>query len=161
MMQNAVNESFWDAHGVEIGPCADFPQKAGIRENLPGPEKKTRAEKIFSDSMLWGPFELARNGYVDFFARSSSFGYGVKRRKKRPCDQPCLSEIPPHCSRSHWSRFGHKKCRKLSMPQSRRHERPRSSRLQHSASFRATKPNKASMTSIADLPRSLFLAPAV
>ena len=32
------------------------------------------------------------------------------------------------------------------MPQSRRHERPRSSRLQHSASFRATKPNKASMT---------------
>ena len=24
MMQNAVNESFWDAHGVEIGPRAYF-----------------------------------------------------------------------------------------------------------------------------------------
>ena len=24
MMQNAVNESFWDAHGVEIGACANF-----------------------------------------------------------------------------------------------------------------------------------------
>ena len=39
-----------------------------------------------------------------------------------------------------------KKCRKLHMLQSRRHEGPRSSRLQHSASFRAAKPNKASMT---------------
>ena len=37
-------------------------------------------------------------------------------------------------------------CQKLHMPQSRRHERPRSSHLDHSASFRATKPNKASMT---------------
>ena len=26
-MQNAVNESFWDAHGVEIGPCANFDPK--------------------------------------------------------------------------------------------------------------------------------------
>ena len=26
MMQNAVNESFWDGHGVEIGPCAIFPK---------------------------------------------------------------------------------------------------------------------------------------
>ena len=34
----------------------------------------------------------------------------------------------------------------LRMAQSRRHERPRSSRLQHSASFRAGNPNKASMT---------------
>ena len=24
MMQNAPNESFWDAHGVEIGACAIF-----------------------------------------------------------------------------------------------------------------------------------------
>ena len=32
------------------------------------------------------------------------------------------------------------------MPQSRRPERPRSSHLDHSASFRATKPNKASRT---------------
>ena len=38
--------------------------------------------------------------------------------------------------------------RNLRMPQSRRHERPRSSRLQHSASFRARNPNKASMTFI-------------
>ena len=34
----------------------------------------------------------------------------------------------------------------LHMPQSRRHERPRSSNLDHSASFRASNPNKASMT---------------
>ena len=69
MMQNAVNESFWDAHGVEIGPCADFPQKAGIRENLPGPGKKSRAEKIFSDSMLWvllGPPSGATGVAVNF-----------------------------------------------------------------------------------------------
>ena len=38
--------------------------------------------------------------------------------------------------------------RKLSALQSRRFGRPRSSRLQHSASFRTTKPNKASMTSM-------------
>ena len=36
--------------------------------------------------------------------------------------------------------------RKLRMAQYRRQERHRSSRLQHSASFRATKPNKASLT---------------
>ena len=40
------------------------------------------------------------------------------------------------------------KMQKTARAQSRRHERPRSSRLQHSASFRATKPNKASMTSM-------------
>ena len=34
------------------------------------------------------------------------------------------------------------------VPHSRHHERPRSPRLDHSASFRATKPNKASMTSM-------------
>ena len=34
----------------------------------------------------------------------------------------------------------------MHMAQSRRHEHPRSSRLQHSASFRAGNPNKASMT---------------
>ena len=39
-----------------------------------------------------------------------------------------------------------KKCRKLRMARSRRHERPRSSNLDHSASFRAGNPNKASMT---------------
>ena len=35
---------------------------------------------------------------------------------------------------------------KSRMPQSRRHERPRSFHLDHSASLRATKPNKASMS---------------
>ena len=44
MMQNAVNESFWDAHGVEIGACANFDPKTlfwgtGI---------------FFVDWMLWG-----------------------------------------------------------------------------------------------------------
>ena len=38
---------------------------------------------------------------------------------------------------------GSGKCRKLRMAQSRRHERPRSSRLQHSASFRARNPNNS------------------
>ena len=41
-----------------------------------------------------------------------------------------------------------KNVRNPRMPQPRRPERPRSSRLQDSASFRATKPNKASMTSM-------------
>ena len=36
MMQNAVNESIGDAHGVEIGPCANFDPKTlflGDRKN--------------------------------------------------------------------------------------------------------------------------------
>ena len=28
MMQNAVSESSWDAHGVESGPCANFKNKS-------------------------------------------------------------------------------------------------------------------------------------
>ena len=62
-----------------------------------------------------------------------------------------ISETPPHCSRSHWSRFehvcqtqsiqstnifeSHKKViflRNLRMSETRRFERPRSSRSQHS-----------------------------
>ena len=27
MMQNGLNESFWDGLGVEFGPCADFIKK--------------------------------------------------------------------------------------------------------------------------------------
>ena len=27
MMQNGLNESFWDGLGVEIGPCANFDPK--------------------------------------------------------------------------------------------------------------------------------------
>ena len=27
MMQNGLNESFWDAHGVETGACANFSPK--------------------------------------------------------------------------------------------------------------------------------------
>ena len=39
MMQNAVNESFWDAHGVEIGPCANFDPKpfyGGVAKKMAG-----------------------------------------------------------------------------------------------------------------------------
>ena len=39
MMQNAVNESFWDAHGVEIGPCANFDPKTffgGVAKKMAG-----------------------------------------------------------------------------------------------------------------------------
>ena len=32
MMQNAVNESFSDAHGVEIGPCAAFKKKVTFQD---------------------------------------------------------------------------------------------------------------------------------
>ena len=53
MMQKRIDESFWDGLGVEIEACADFPPKVGFRENFPGPGKKSRAEKIFSVSMLW------------------------------------------------------------------------------------------------------------
>ena len=32
MMQNAVNESFWDGLGVEIGPCAIFPKNVTFQD---------------------------------------------------------------------------------------------------------------------------------
>ena len=50
MMQNAVNESFWDAHGVEIGPCANFDPKTffgGVAKKMMGLilwEAKTKAQ---------------------------------------------------------------------------------------------------------------------
>ena len=39
MMQNAVNESFWDGLGVEIGPCANFSPKTffgGVAKKIAG-----------------------------------------------------------------------------------------------------------------------------
>ena len=51
MMQNAVNESFWDAHGVEIGPCALFEHFA--RSGKISPEGN-----FFLDWMLWVSTEL-------------------------------------------------------------------------------------------------------
>ena len=44
MMQNAVNESFWDAHGVEIGACAIFDnfRRSKIFENLEELPKKRK-----------------------------------------------------------------------------------------------------------------------
>ena len=45
MMQNAVNESFWDAHGVEIGPCAFF-------EHFARSDKILSPDNFFVDSML-------------------------------------------------------------------------------------------------------------
>ena len=36
MMQNGLNESFWDAHGVEIGPCANFDPKSRNPRNFLG-----------------------------------------------------------------------------------------------------------------------------
>ena len=46
MMQNALNESFWDGLGVEIGPCANFKRKLGIRNCFPVPGKNTEPRKI-------------------------------------------------------------------------------------------------------------------
>ena len=45
MMQNAVNESFWDAHGVEIGACAIF-------DHFDGSGKIDGTGKQMTDSML-------------------------------------------------------------------------------------------------------------
>ena len=45
MMQNAVNESFWDARGVEIGPCAFF-------EHFARSDKICPEAYIFVDSRL-------------------------------------------------------------------------------------------------------------
>ena len=42
-----MNESFWDAHGVEIGPCAIFDIFLPIGKKFP-------AGKM-SDSMFWVP----------------------------------------------------------------------------------------------------------
>ena len=39
-----INESFWDAHGVEIGACANFDPKTFV----------WRTGNIFVDWMLWG-----------------------------------------------------------------------------------------------------------
>ena len=41
-----MNESSWDAHGVEIGACANF----GIFYRS---DKQIRPDKKMSDSMLW------------------------------------------------------------------------------------------------------------
>ena len=53
MMQNGLNESFWDGLGVEIEACANFKRKLGIRDMFPGSGKKSHNPKIFSDWMLW------------------------------------------------------------------------------------------------------------
>ena len=45
MMQNAVNESFWDAHGVEIGACTIF-------DHFDGSGKIYGTGKKMTDSML-------------------------------------------------------------------------------------------------------------
>ena len=58
---------------------------------------------------------------------------------------PTASNPQKNCPPGKFCPIG-QNARKMRMAQSRRHERPRSSRLQHSASFRARNPNKASMT---------------
>ena len=46
MMQNGLNESFWDGLGVEIEACANFKRKLGIRDIFPVPAKITEPRKI-------------------------------------------------------------------------------------------------------------------
>ena len=65
MMQNAVNESFWDAHGVEIGPCAIF----GIfpeREIFP-------FRKFFSGLDAWGSSRHIHSNPTDVRAPEAKF----------------------------------------------------------------------------------------
>ena len=45
-MQNGLGESFWDAHGVEIGACANFIDFPGIREIFPVPGKNHGTENF-------------------------------------------------------------------------------------------------------------------
>ena len=54
MMQNAVNESFWDAKGVEIEACANanFKRKSES-EIFSRIREKSHNPNIFSDWMLW------------------------------------------------------------------------------------------------------------
>ena len=55
MMQNGIDESFWDGLGVEIGPCAifkDFPEFQKNMENLES-WKKSHNRKIIWNWMLW------------------------------------------------------------------------------------------------------------
>ena len=55
MMQNAVNESFWDGLGVEIGPCAIFKDFPEFQKNMENQEswKKSHNRKIIWNWMLW------------------------------------------------------------------------------------------------------------
>ena len=46
MMQNGLNESFWDGLGVEIEACANFKRKLGIRDFFPVPGKNHGTEKF-------------------------------------------------------------------------------------------------------------------
>ena len=52
VMQNAVNESFWDVHGVEIGPCAFF-------EHFARSDKICPEGNFFVDWMLWVGAQIA------------------------------------------------------------------------------------------------------
>ena len=57
MMQNGLNESFWDGLGVEIGPCADFDPKSR------NPRKSSRPrEKISGRENFLGFDALGRGG---------------------------------------------------------------------------------------------------
>ena len=49
MMQNAVNESFWDAHGVEIGPRAIFDDFRKFSQLL----IFLKIREIFENRMHW------------------------------------------------------------------------------------------------------------
>ena len=53
MMQNGLNESFWDGLGVEIGPCANFDPKtffSGVAKQMAGLIlwESIESENIFS-----------------------------------------------------------------------------------------------------------------
>ena len=86
--------------------------------------------------------------FIAIFARVKICNSGARAGARslvcgpRASDLPFSFEALPNFRRSSIFENSRKSC----MAQSRRHERARSSRLQHSASFRATKPNKASMT---------------
>ena len=46
MMQNGLGESFWDAHGVEIGACTDFMFFLQLAKTL-------LVSNLYDNRMLW------------------------------------------------------------------------------------------------------------
>ena len=93
MMQNAVNETFWDARSVEIEACANFKRKIGIRDLFPGSWKESHNPQIFSDWMLWDPTD-PENRFCHFFAGAVNFAGWAKMLENRACPNLDAMSVP-------------------------------------------------------------------
>ena len=95
----------------------------------------------------WAPGRVRHGGGTPLgtFFRGGGHGVPPPERYVQSGGDPRESILSFFCRCRQFCRMG-QNARKSRMAQSRRQVRPRSSRLQHSASFRARNPNKASMT---------------